>query len=131
MTDSDKGFEAYTKGDYATALREWQHTAKQGNVIAQYNLGIMYAHGLGVSQDYHEAIKWYDLSAKQGYTGAQISLGEIYAKGQNGAQDFVIAFMWYNLAASKGNEYGAELRDLLATQMTSEQIAQAQKLAHE
>ena len=36
-----------------------------------------------------------------------------------------------NLAASKGNKYGAEERDLIAAQMTSQQIEQAQKLAQD
>ena len=40
--DFDEGRVAYKKGDYATALREWQPLAKQGNVKAQYNLGRLY-----------------------------------------------------------------------------------------
>ena len=29
--DFQKGLDAYKKGDYATALREWKPLAKQGN----------------------------------------------------------------------------------------------------
>ena len=41
--DFDKGWSAYKSGDYATALREWEPLAEQGNAFAQYNLGLMYA----------------------------------------------------------------------------------------
>ena len=37
--DYKKGYAAYFSGDYATALREWTPLAKQGNAVAQYNLG--------------------------------------------------------------------------------------------
>ena len=37
-----KGADAYQKGDYATALREWTPLAKQGDADAQFLLGGMY-----------------------------------------------------------------------------------------
>ena len=40
--DFVKGLAAYESGDYATALLEWTPLAEQGNVSAQYNLGLMY-----------------------------------------------------------------------------------------
>jgi TPR repeat protein len=76
--DYQKGLQAYDKGDYATALREWGILAEQGNAKAQFNLGVMYAKGLGVSQDYKEAAKWFRKSAEQGHENAQYNLGLIY-----------------------------------------------------
>jgi TPR repeat protein len=43
--DFPKGAAAYKSGDYATALREWTPLAEQGNVGAQYLLGVMYRKG--------------------------------------------------------------------------------------
>ena len=54
--DFDKGLAAAQAGDYATALQEWTPLAEQGNVIAQFLLGIMYNNGQGVIQDYKEAV---------------------------------------------------------------------------
>ena len=59
-----KGLTAYKSGDYATALREWEPLAKQGNALAQFNLGSLYSDGKGVTQDYKTAVKWYKLSAE-------------------------------------------------------------------
>ena len=33
--------------------------AEQGNVNAQFNLGIMYGNGLGVPENNVEAVRWY------------------------------------------------------------------------
>ena len=44
--------DAYKKGDYATALREWEPLANQGDADAQFSLGVMYANGEWVPQNY-------------------------------------------------------------------------------
>ena len=62
--DFKKGFDAYEAGDYATALKEWQPLAEQGDAVAQNNLGHFYKNGLGVIQDYKEAVKWWSLAAR-------------------------------------------------------------------
>jgi TPR repeat protein len=64
--DFQAGFAAAQKGDYAAALREWTPLAEQGDAVAQFNLGVMYQQGQGVSQDYQTALKWYALAAEQG-----------------------------------------------------------------
>ena len=64
------GMEAYDKGDYATALKEWRLAAAQGDADAQYGLGVMYNHARGVLQDYEEALLWYSLAAEQGQASA-------------------------------------------------------------
>ena len=35
-----KGLDAYNKGDFATALKEWKPLAKQGFTKAQTHLGV-------------------------------------------------------------------------------------------
>ena len=61
--DFNKGLQAAQAGDFKTALAEWTPLAKQGNVKAQYNLGIMYQHGEGVSENDKTAMRWYTLAA--------------------------------------------------------------------
>jgi TPR repeat protein len=64
--DWEKGLTAYKSGDYATALREWTPLAKQGNAIAQTNLGRMYGLGTGVIQDNVYAHMWLNIAASSG-----------------------------------------------------------------
>ena len=61
----------------------------------------------------------------------QHNLGVMYAQGNGVPQDFVLAHMWTNLAAAQGHEGAKSGRDVLAKRMTSEQIAEAQRLARE
>ena len=73
--DFQAGWEAFERGDYATALREWRALAEQGDVTAQNNLGVMYRDGEGVTHDYAEALKWFRKAADQGDAHAQTNLG--------------------------------------------------------
>ena len=129
--DFDKGDEAYFRGDYAAALKEWRPLAFRGNASAQYLLGGMYRNGYGVTQDNREAVKWYRLAAEQGLAYAQASLGIMYGNGEGVIQDKVYAHMWYNIAASDGNEPAKERRDIVTKELTPSQLEEATRLARE
>jgi TPR repeat protein len=122
---------ARSGGDYATALRLLGPLANQGDAIAQNNFGFMYFNGQGVPQNHDEAAKWFWLAANQGFASAQYNLGIMYSVGQGVPQDYVRAHMWFNLAAAPGYRFAAAEKDSIASQMTSAQIAEAQKLARE
>ncbi len=94
---------AYSRKDYAAALRIWLPLAELGNPAAQFNVGLMYDNGQGVPQDYAAAVKWYRLAAAQGDAQAQYNLGYMYDNGQGTARDFAEAARWYRLAAAQGD----------------------------
>ncbi len=127
----EDGLAAAERGDYAEALRLWQPLAEQGNASAQFNLGVMYERGHGVPQDHAEAAKWYRLAAEQGDAFAQFNLGLMYADGDGVPQDDVLAHMWWNLAAAQGIENAKTNRDIVASRMTPDQLAEAQRMARE
>ena len=102
VADFWAGLEAYKRGDYATAYKEWLPLAEQGHADAQFNLGLMYAKGEGVPQDDAEAVKWYRLAAEQGEARAQTNLGFMYYKGEGVPENYVRAFAWINLVAAQG-----------------------------
>lgn len=78
--------------------------AEQGEVDAQFSLGINYEFGWrGVSQDYEIALKWYQLAAEQGDSSAQTALGDMYKEGKGVLQNYKAAFKWYELAAEQGD----------------------------
>ena len=52
--------------DDGEAVKWFRLAADQGDVSAQFNLGVMYGAGEGVPQDDGEAVKWYRLAADQG-----------------------------------------------------------------
>ncbi len=101
--DFEAGAEAYVRGDYATALKEWRPLAEQGSASSQYALGLMYQGGFGVSQDYAQAVRWYRLAADQGHAKAQAKLGVRYDYGEGVPQDDQEAIRWYRRAAEQGD----------------------------
>ena len=56
-----------TGTDYSKALSFLRPLAEQGNVVAQYLFGVMYASGRGVPQSFAEAAKWYRLFGSPGF----------------------------------------------------------------
>ncbi len=65
LTAMENGWQAYVKGDYASALRDFRVKAQRGDVSAEYNLGVMYETGQGVEQDDVEAFIWYSRAAER------------------------------------------------------------------
>jgi len=129
---------AFGRGDYATAIRLIRPLADQGDAEAQLDLGAMYQNGQGVPQDYATAVRWFRKAADQGDAIAQNNLGLMYYNGQGVPQDYVQAHMWLNLAAAtfpatdaESRQKAVKNRDFVASKMTPEQIAEAQKLARE
>ncbi len=134
--DYRKGQEAFRRGDWATALREWRPLAEQGNGAAQRALGNMYNFGWGVPKDYAAAVKWYRKAAEQELAIAQFNLGAMYVQGRGVPQDYAEAHMWFDLAASRyppgeNRDRAVKNRDIAAERMTPAQISEAQKLARE
>ena len=97
---------------------------------AQTSLGGMYYNGQGVQRDYAEAAKWVRKAAERDYAPAQVDLGVMYWNGQGVPQDAVLAYMWLNLAATQEPDAVRE-RDVAASQMTPDEIAEAQRMARE
>jgi hypothetical protein len=131
VADFDKGMTAYNSSDYATAIKEFSVAAEQGHAKAQYNLGTMYDFGNGVPKDDREAVKWYRKAAEQGYANAQYNLGVMYAKGEGVPENYIKAYMWVSLAAAFGYKDEKKAKEVLKKRMSSEQIAEAQRLSSE
>ena len=76
--------------------------AEQGDATAQYNLGVCYGDGVGVTQDYSQAAHWFRQAAEQGHAFAQHSLGNSYFRGYGVTKDLSQAVYWYRKAAEQG-----------------------------
>jgi uncharacterized protein len=77
-----EGQQAYLQGNYIEAVRLVSPLAEEGDILAQYNLGVMYANKESEIHDNKEAFRWFLLAADQGDSDAQVWLGESYAGGR-------------------------------------------------
>ena len=103
--DYQAGKDAYERGDYATALKEFRPLAEQGNAKAQHYLGVIYRTGRGVRKDEQEGEKWYRMAhqklrllAEQGDAEAQLYLGDMYRNGRGVRKDEQEEEKWYRMA---------------------------------
>ncbi len=79
-----------------------RNSAKAGNIIAQYELFIMYSEGTLVPRDDSKAMVWLQRSGTHGYLKAQETLWSIYHNGDGVPKDEARAMMWLQKAAAQG-----------------------------
>lgn len=98
-TDLNAGWLAYQSQDYGRAHELWLPAARNGSMMAQNNLGVMYLNGLGVERDDAAAAHWFEQAATQGHAAAQTSLGVLYMEGRGVQRDYFVAFeLWHRAA---------------------------------
>ncbi len=88
---------------FAQTAADYRNAAEQGDATAQYNLGVCYGKGYGVTQDPVQAVYWFRLAATSGDADAQYNLGVCYDEGYGVTQDPVQAVYWWNKAAKQGH----------------------------
>ncbi len=101
-SDFDAGLQAYERGDYKTALKEWRPAAEKGDPYAQHMLGFLYAHGRGVSLQPEQTVVWWRRAASQGFAPAQYTLGTLFREGLGVKHDLEKAAHWIGRAADSG-----------------------------
>ena len=76
--------------------------ANEGDVQAQFLLGVAYLQGRGVQQDYDAAAKWFRKAADQKMPEAQANLAVFYMNGWGVERDLKKALFWNRKAAAQG-----------------------------
>ena len=124
----------YYKGDNAPqdfqqAAHWYQQLAEQGFSQAQLTLGLMYIRGEGVAQDNAAAVHWLSKAAEQKTAAAQYLLGLAYQHGHGVPVNLTQAYMWLEISSAMDYPHTREALEALASQLSSEEIANAEKMA--
>lgn len=72
-----------------------------------------------------------EIAAQLGAEEALFDLGLMYSAGRDVEQDLITAHKWFNLAALKGNAAARDYRSEIARELSSMQVAEAQRQARE
>ncbi len=75
LADVKTGVDAWSRGDYSAAVREWEAPAAQGDPDAMFNLAQAYRLGRGVPADLGRAERLYLQAAKAGHLQAADTYG--------------------------------------------------------
>lgn len=70
-------------------------------------------------------------SADAGIPDEQFRAGLLFSTGDGVQQDLVTAHKWFNLAAMNGIEEAREIRAEISLDMSTQEIAKAQRMARE
>ncbi|MDR0792541.1 MAG: SEL1-like repeat protein [Chitinophagaceae bacterium] len=95
----------YNFGHYEKAFSKYRQAALEGSAEAQYNVGAMYYHGEGVSQDYKQAFQWFQKAAEQNDPDAQFNLGHMYEEGIHVTKNMQQAIQFYKKAAAQDDAH--------------------------
>lgn len=89
---------SYRKSVMASCL------ANKDKAEAQYQLGIIYYHGLGVRKNLSEAKKWLRKASLRGDASAQGALGVLYGNGEGDWKNCGEAEKWLLKSAEQVND---------------------------
>jgi len=94
--------------DNASAeLRDLARKAIAGDANAEYEIGTVFARGMGVPQSYEHAAYWYRRAADQGKSDAAYAFGALWEQGLGVPRDAREAMNWFRKASVTGNPHGA------------------------
>ena len=108
----------------------FRHCAAQGYAKAQVRVGYNYFLGQGDEiKNYRLAVDMFRKAATQGNAEALDALATMYYSGRAVQKDKIMSYMLYNLSAAKGLRDASKSRDIVAGELTPDQIAKAQEMA--
>ena len=101
------------------------------NVASLYRRGLAYQRGDGAPVDRAHAVRLFRMAAGEGHAEAQLELGLAYATGRGARLDPIRAHQWLNIASAAGSRRARVELAELASELSEEQIAEAEFLALE
>jgi len=99
LADVKAGVDAWSRGDYSAAVREWEAPATAGDADAMFNLGQAYRLGRGVVADLARAEALYAEAAAAGHLQAADTYGLMLF--QNGRREAALPYV--RAAAGRGD----------------------------
>jgi TPR repeat protein len=92
-----------TPPNYPEAFKWFSLSGEQGNIISNFNLGVMYTMGRGVKADQSAAAKYYQRAADGGHTVAKYNLGIKFLSGRGVSVNLQQAFILFEEGAKAGH----------------------------
>lgn len=126
---------AGTPVSYKDAAVWYRKSADAGKLDAIFTMGFVYEGGVGLPRSLEEAFKWYKKSADRGFYTGILKVANMYGKGQGVPRDLVQSYLWFSIAELRAPKDGSDryelpiVRDKLASQITKEQVAEADRKA--
>ena len=119
--------ETALRHDLNKARQACMKAAEHRNHRAEYCLGYLYQHGLGVAPDAKRARRWYELAADKGQLEATRTLAVMEAAGEGGKVDRVAAFLLYARLLEMRDKDALRSLSVLRSEITPKEWKQLQQ----
>jgi hypothetical protein len=90
------------KKESTKAINWYYLGADKNHPGSQFQIGYMFTHGQGVSEDYKLGIEWFLKADSNGNIDAANNIGLLYARGEGVRIDNIAAFKWILRAVNNG-----------------------------
>ena len=87
--------------------------ATQGISVSQYNTGVNYSIGRGISKDLEKAVYWYQRAHEQGHSKAPFNIAIIYSDGISLKPNPKLALEYFLIAEERNNLAAKKFLDKL------------------
>ncbi|GAB3382156.1 tetratricopeptide repeat protein [Azotobacter armeniacus] len=104
------------------ALSRCEQAAQNGDFQAEYELGEFYYDGKRTPRDLSRALTWFEQASLQGHALAQHRLGLMFFRGEGVPANNVQAYIVLKMAAVNGSEEALDSADLVAEQMSRNEM---------
>lgn len=108
--------------ELSAALTRCEQAAQGGDLQAQYELGEFYYQGKRTPRDLQRALHWLEQSSLKGHPEAQHRLGLMFFRGEGVQANNVQAYIVLKMAAVNGSEEALDSADLVAEQMSRDEL---------
>ena len=108
----DKGITAFNTANYQQALEYMTEPAEQGNMDAQYIVGMIYLYGLSGVKDCYTAQKWLHQAAQSGQRAAQEQLAFLYMNRFTPLYNPIDAYFWFSVIIGDHPQHREEMQNL-------------------
>lgn len=112
FTNFDKGVKAFDMANYQSSLQYLAQPAEQGNVDAQYMVGMIHMYGLAGTKNSYMAQKWLTMAANAGHRPAQEQLAFFYRDELTPLYNPINAYYWFNELIEERPQYLEKLQNL-------------------
>lgn len=138
-----RGVRWYDRGRYDLAAQSWDPLVEKGDCDAEYWVGMLHFLGRAKPQDNDKAIALWTKAANGSQPKAQGAMGDLHYQNPTFTvhkcanckvqKDLVQAYIWYQLLGKSARydgekNYAKGVLGKITAEMTSEQIAQGDKL---
>ncbi len=127
-TDIEKGLNSFNAADYPRALEYLSEPAQNGDMDAQYIVGMTYLYGLAGVKNSYAAQKWLTLAAQSGQRAAQEQLAFFYQNELTPLYNPIDSYYWFSVIIGDHPEYREKMQNMEWTLRSRGLLATAQSM---